>query len=290
MQDDTAKFVKAAGGKVLGSVAYPFPNTTDFSSFLIQAQSSGANVIAFTSSGADLANCMKQAQEFGLTQMGLRLAAMIGYVTDVQAMGLPVAQGLTLTETFYWDLNDRTRAFMNRIRPKLPANVFPNMSHVGNYSGVLDYLKAVKQMGVARAKASGRAVMEAMRAMPTDDDCFGPGAIRVDGRVIHPAYLFQVKTPSESKSVRATCTSCSPPRRPMRRSGRSTKAAVRWSARDDAKEARHMHDKSIIDLRTYTIRPRGMPEFLDVFDRLAMPVLLRCLGAPLGFYTSLVGR
>ena len=201
MQDDTAKFVQAAGGKVTGSVAYPFPSTTDFSSFLIQAQSSGANVIAFTSSGVDLANCIKQAQEFGLTQMGLRLAAMIGYVTDVQAMGLPVAQGLTLTETFYWDFNDRTRAFMNRIRPKLPANVFPNMSHVGNYSGVLHYLKAVKQIGVARAKGSGRAAMEAMRAMPTDDDCFGPGAIRVDGRVIHPAYLFQVKTPSESKSA-----------------------------------------------------------------------------------------
>lgn len=128
MEDDTAKFVKSAGGKVLGSATYPFPTTTDFSSYLIQAQSAGANVIGFTNSGADLANCLKQAQEFGLTQGGVRLAAMIGYVTDVQAMSLPVAQGLIMTETFYWDLNDRTRSFMKRIRPKLPANVFPNMS------------------------------------------------------------------------------------------------------------------------------------------------------------------
>ena len=161
MQDDTAKFVQAAGGNVVGSVAYPFPTTTDFSSFVIQAQSSGANVVAFTSSGADLANCIKQAHEFGLTQDGgVRLAAMIGYITDVRALGLPVAQGLSMTETFYWDLNDRTRAFMDRIWPKLPPNVFPNMSQVGNYSGVLDYLKAVKQLGVAQAKASGRAVIE----------------------------------------------------------------------------------------------------------------------------------
>ena len=198
MEDDTAKFVKSAGGKVLGSATYPFPTTTDFSSYLIQAQSAGANVIGFTNSGADLANCLKQAQEFGLTQGGVRLAAMIGYVTDVQAMSLPVAQGLIMTETFYWDLNDRTRSFMKRIRPKLPANVFPNMSQVGNYSGVLDYLKTVKQLGVARAKASGRAVIEAMKARPADDDCFGPSTIRADGRVIHPAYLFQVKTPAES--------------------------------------------------------------------------------------------
>jgi branched-chain amino acid transport system substrate-binding protein len=199
VEDDTAKFVKQAGGKVLGSVGYPFPNTSDFSSFLIQAQASGANVIAFANSGSDTINCVKQAQEFGLTQGGSRLAALVGSITDVQGMGLPVAKGLTLTETFYWDFNDRTRSFMNRIRPKLPANVFPNMSQVGNYSAVLNYLNAVKDMGVARAKASGRAVIEVMKARPTDDDCFGQGSIRVDGRVIHPAYLFQVKTPAESR-------------------------------------------------------------------------------------------
>jgi branched-chain amino acid transport system substrate-binding protein len=200
MQDDTAKFVQAAGGAVVGSVAYPFPSTADFSSFLLQAQSSGANVVGFTSSGADLANCIKQANEFGLTQGGaVRLAAMIGYITDVRALGLEAAQGLIMTETFYWDLNERTRAFMDRIRPKLPPNVFPNMSQVGNYSGVLDYLKAVKQIGVAQAKASGRAVIEAMKARAADDDCFGRSTIRIDGRVIHPAYLFQVKTPAESR-------------------------------------------------------------------------------------------
>jgi branched-chain amino acid transport system substrate-binding protein len=201
MQDDTAKFVQQAGGKVVGSIAYPFPSTTDFSSFLLQAQSSGANVVAFTSSGTDLANCIKQANEFGLTQGGdIRLAAMIGYITDVRTLGLQAAQGLVMTETFYWDLNDRTRAFMARIRPKLGADVFPNMSHVGNYSGVLDYLKAAKQLGVAQAKASGKAVLEVMRSRPADDDCFGASTIRADGRVIHPAYLFQVKTPAESRS------------------------------------------------------------------------------------------
>jgi branched-chain amino acid transport system substrate-binding protein len=103
-----------------------------------------------------------------------------------------------MTETFYWDLNDRTRNLMSRMKPKLPPNVFPNMSQIGSYSGVLDYLKVVKQLGVARAKTSGRKAIEVMKARPTDDDAFGPGKIRVDGRVIHPAYLFQVKTPAES--------------------------------------------------------------------------------------------
>ena len=154
-QADATKFAELAGGKVLGSVKYPYGGTSDFSSYLLQAQSSGANVIAFANSGADLLNCLKQAQEFGLTSKA-RLAAMVGYITDVLDMGLPVAKGLTLTETFYWDLNDRTRAFQKRIAPKLEAGVFPNMSQVGDYSSVIHYLKAVKELGVARAKASGR--------------------------------------------------------------------------------------------------------------------------------------
>lgn len=201
-QADATRFVQATGGEVVGAAIYPFPSTSDFSSFLLQAQSSGADVIAFTNSGADLANCLKQAQEFGIggTSGGPKLAAMIGYVTDVQAMGLSVAKGLTLTETFYWDLNDRTRAFMGRIKPSLPNNVFPNMSQAGNYSGVLHYLKAVKEIGVGPAKASGGAAIAAMKAMPTDDDCFGPGHIRADGRKTHAAYLFRVKTPEESKA------------------------------------------------------------------------------------------
>lgn len=198
-QADATKFVEIAGGKVLGSVRYPYGATSDFSSFLLQAQNSGANVIAFANSGADLINCLKQGQEFGLTASGARFAAMVGYITDVLGMGLPVAKGMTLTETFYWDLNDRTRAFMNRIRPKLDSGVFPNMSQVGDYSATLHYLKVVKELGVARAKASGREVVELMKKLPTDDDCFGKGSVRPDGRKIHPAYLFEVKKPEESK-------------------------------------------------------------------------------------------
>ncbi|MCP3465558.1 ABC transporter substrate-binding protein [Bradyrhizobium sp. CCGUVB23] len=197
---DAAKFVKAAGGTVLGSVRYPFGSTSDFSSFLLQAQSSGANVIAFANSGNELINCLKQAQEFGLDHGGTRMAALVGYVTDVAGMGLSTAKGLSLTETFYWDLNDRTRAFMSRVKPRLAANVYPNMSQAGDYASVLHYLKAVKELGVERAKRSGRDVVDLMKKMPTDDDCFGQGSIRADGRKIHPAYLFEVKKPEESKS------------------------------------------------------------------------------------------
>jgi branched-chain amino acid transport system substrate-binding protein len=198
---DAAKFVKAAGGTVLGSVRYPFGSTSDFSSFLLQAQSSGANVIAFANSGNELINCLKQAQEFGLDRGGTRMAALVGYVTDVTGMGLSTAKGLSLTETFYWDLNDRTRAFMNRVKPRLAANVYPNMSQAGDYASVLHYLKAVKELGVEQAKRNGRTVVELMKKMPTDDDCFGQGSIRADGRKIHPAYLFEVKKPEESKSA-----------------------------------------------------------------------------------------
>jgi branched-chain amino acid transport system substrate-binding protein len=197
---DAMKFVKAAGGSVVGAVRYPFGTTTDFSSFLLQAQSSGANVIGFANSGSELINCLKQAQEFGLDKAGQRMAAMVGYITDVVSMGLPTAKGLSLTETFYWDLNDRTRSFMSRIKPRLGDKVFPNMSQAGDYSCVTHYLKAVKELGVEKAKASGRDVVDLMKKMPTDDDCFGQGSIRADGRKIHPAYLFQVKKPEESKS------------------------------------------------------------------------------------------
>lgn len=198
---DAAKFVKAAGGTVLGSVRYPFGSTSDFSSFLLQAQSSGANVIAFANSGNELINCLKQAQEFGLDQGGTRMAALVGYVTDVLGMGLSTAKGLSLTETFYWDLNERTRAFMNRVKPRLASNVYPNMSQAGDYACVLHYLKAVKELSVGQAKRNGREVVELMKKMPTDDDCFGQGMIRADGRKIHPAYLFEVKKPAESTST-----------------------------------------------------------------------------------------
>lgn len=197
LERDTAAALQSAGGKVMGSVRFPFPGTTDFSSFLVQAQSSRAKVVAMATAGADTVNCMKQAQEFGLTRRQ-KMLALIAFICDVHAMGLPAAQGLLLTETFYWDLNDRTRAFLNRVKDKVPTN-WPNQEHAGTYSAVLHYLKAVADLGPAAARASGRAVVERMKAMPTDDDCFGPGELRADGRKIHPAYLFEVKRPEESR-------------------------------------------------------------------------------------------
>jgi branched-chain amino acid transport system substrate-binding protein len=199
IQDDTTKLLAGVGGKVVGSTAYPFPQTTEFSSYLLEAKASGANVLAFANAGDDLVNCVKQAQEFGLTGGGLTMAAMVGSITAVTGAGLPTMQNVYLSDNFYWDLNDRTRAFMARVKPRLPAGIYPNEVHAGNYSAVVDYLKIVKQMGVANAKASGRATVAAMKAKPTDDDCFGVGSIRADGRVIHPGYLFRVKTPAESK-------------------------------------------------------------------------------------------
>ncbi len=197
LAQDTGAVVTEAGGKVLGSAFYPSPGTTDFSSLLLQAQASGASVVGFANSGAETVNCIKQAAEFGLTP-AIRLAALLMYVTDVHALGLDAAQGLSLTETFYWDLNDRTRAFADRVLPKTPRNM-PNMVHAGCYAGALHWMKAAADLGVAQAKASGAATVERMKAMPTDDDCFGPGSIRADGRKLHPAFLFEAKKPSESK-------------------------------------------------------------------------------------------
>lgn len=197
-QADTTRFVEASGGKVVGSVKFPFPETTDFSSYLLQAQASGAKVLAFAASGTNFINLVKQAREFGVDK-SMKLTALACFINDVMAMDLPTAQGLTFTENFYWDLNDRTRAFTARVRPQLPANVFPNMDQAGSYAATLHYLKAVRELGVAEAKKSGRATVDMMKKMPTDDDCFGPGLIRVDGRKIHPAYLFTVKTPEESR-------------------------------------------------------------------------------------------
>ncbi len=197
LADATADVVKQAGGRVLGTAYYPSPGTTDFSSLLLQAQASGAKVLGFANAGAETVNCIKQAQEFGLTK-SMRLAALLMYVTDVHALGLDVAQGLSLTETFYWDMNERTRAFTERVRPKTPSNL-PNMDHAGCYAGALHYLKTVADMGAAEAKKSGVATVERMKAMPTDDDCFGAGSIRADGRKLHPAFLFEAKKPGESK-------------------------------------------------------------------------------------------
>jgi branched-chain amino acid transport system substrate-binding protein len=195
---DGGRFVKEAGGKVLGEARYPFPATSDFSSFLLQAQASGAKVLGLANAGADTINCIKQAAEFGLTKQ-MKIAAMLMFISDVNGLGLQTAQGLMLTETFYWDLNDRTRAFTNRVRSKTPNNL-PGMDHAGCYGATLHYLKSVADIGAAAAKADGKAAVVRMKAMPTDDDAFGHGSIREDGRGLFPAYLFQVKTPAESKA------------------------------------------------------------------------------------------
>ncbi len=194
---DTGNFVEAAGGKVLGAVRTPFPGTTDFSSFLLQAQASGAKVIGLANAGSDVTNCIKQAKEFGIK---VALAGLLVNLADIHSLGLEVCQGLVLTESFYWDLNPRTRAFAERLRVRNPARR-PGMQQAGSYSAAMHYLKVVADMGVARAKADGAALVAQMKSRPTDDDVFGTGLIRADGRKIHPSYLFQVKKPSESKGA-----------------------------------------------------------------------------------------
>ena len=200
LERDTGNFVRTAGGRVLGQVRTPFPGTTDFSSFLVQAQASRAKVIGLANAGADTTNCVKQAAEFGITRRGIKLASLLMFINDVHALGLATAQGLVLTETFYWDLNDATRRFTNKVRSAMSPNM-PSMTHAGCYAGALHYLKAVADMGAAAAKADGAAAVARMKAMPTDDDCFGKGTIRADGRKLHPAYLFEVKKPEESRGA-----------------------------------------------------------------------------------------
>jgi branched-chain amino acid transport system substrate-binding protein len=198
LERNTTRFVTAAGGKVLGSVKHPL-QSTDFSSYLLQAQQSRAKVIGFANAGTDTINSVKQAAEFGVARRGAKIAVLLMFINDVHALGLKTAQGLVCTESFYWDLNDRTRAFTNRVKGAMNGS-YPAMSHAGCYASVLHYLKAVNDMGAAAAKASGAAAVARMKAMPTDDDCFGPGTIRSDGRKLHPAYLFEVKSPEESKA------------------------------------------------------------------------------------------
>ncbi len=200
LQRDTTRFIEQASGKVTGAVRYPFPGTTDFSSFLLQAQSSGAKVLGLANAGTDSVNCVKQAHEFGLTGK-MRIAALLMVLTDVHGLGLDTAQGLVLTESFYWDLNDRTRAFTRRLLADQKPPNHPDMIHAGCYAGTLHYLKAVAAMGVAAAQADGAAVVARMKGMPCDDDAFGPSTIRADGRQVSPAYLFQVKSPAESHSA-----------------------------------------------------------------------------------------
>ncbi len=198
LQKDAASFVVGAGGKVLGQALAPFPGTTDFSSFIVQAKASGAKVLGLANGGADTVNCIKQAAEFGLIQGGMKVAGMLVLTHDVHGMGLQAAQGVSLTEPFYWDMNDGTRSFSNRYEKLYPGDM-PGSVHAGQYSGVMHYLKAVAAVGVDKAKASGKAVIDRMKSMPTDDPLFGKGAIRADGRKIHDMHLFEVKAPAQSK-------------------------------------------------------------------------------------------
>jgi branched-chain amino acid transport system substrate-binding protein len=182
---------------VLGQVRYPFPATTDFSAFVLQAQASRAKVLGMANASTDTVNTIKSAREFGLHR-SMKFAALLMGVMDIHALGLDSAQGLLLTESFYWDLNDRTRALTQRVR-QANQNRPPAMVPAGCYGATLHYLKAVADMGAAAAKADGRAAVARMKAMPTDDDAFGPGRIREDGRKIHPVFLFEVKSPAESR-------------------------------------------------------------------------------------------
>ncbi|GGC39914.1 ABC transporter permease [Siccirubricoccus deserti] len=195
---DAATFVRAAGGKVLGAARYPFPATTDFSAQIVQARASGAKVLGLANGGADIANCVKQAAEFGLQRSGVRIAAILILLPEVHSIGLNAAQGLVATDTFYWDQDDGSRAFARRFQP-LYRGIMPTHIHAGGYSATLHYLKAAASMGVAAAKADGAAAIRRMKEMPTDDPLFGRGMVRADGRKIHPAYLYQVKAPAESR-------------------------------------------------------------------------------------------
>ncbi|MGC1780609.1 MAG: ABC transporter substrate-binding protein [Xanthobacteraceae bacterium] len=194
LERDTTAVILANGGKVLGSVSHPL-NTQDFSSFLLQAQQSKAKIIGLANAGGDTINAIKQGAEFGITAGGQHFAGLLVFIGDVEAMGLKVAQGLVLTETFYWDMNDGTRAWTKRWQVDRPGK-FPTMNQAGVYSATLHYLKAVAAL---KSAADGKAVVDEMKKMPTDDPLFGKGLIRADGRKIHPAYLFQVKSPAESK-------------------------------------------------------------------------------------------
>jgi len=193
LERDTEAVVTKAGGKVLGKVRHPL-NTQDFSSFLLQAQASKAKIIGLANAGGDTTNAIKQAAEFGLVKGGQNLAGLLVFITDVHALGLDKAQGLIMTETFYWDTNDKTRAFAKKFAER-NRQIHPTMIHAGVYSATLHYLKAVE----ALKSDDGTQVIAKMKAMPTDDPLFGKGTIRADGRKVHPAYLFEVKKPSESK-------------------------------------------------------------------------------------------
>jgi branched-chain amino acid transport system substrate-binding protein len=194
LERDTAAAVEKAGGKVLGKVRHPL-NTSDFSSFLLQAQASKAKVIGLANAGGDTINSIKQGAEFGIVKGGQKFAGLLVFASDVAALGLPTAQGLTLTATWYWDANDANRAWTKRWQEERKGK-WPTMVHAGVYSGILHYLKARVALG---GNPDGKTVVAKMKATPTDDALFGKGKIDVTGRKLHDAFLFEVKKPGESK-------------------------------------------------------------------------------------------
>ncbi|MFM8547524.1 MAG: ABC transporter substrate-binding protein [Betaproteobacteria bacterium] len=204
LERDTEAVVLKNGGKVLGKVRHPL-NTQDFSSFLLQAQASKAKIVGLANAGGDTTNSIKQAAEFGIVRRGQNLAGLLVFLTDVHSLGLQTAQGLIFTETFYWDMNDQTRAFAKRFAAA-NRGIHPTMVHAGVYSAVMHYLKAIE----SGKTDDGTKVIAEMKRLPTDDPLFGKGSVRADGRKIHPAYLVEVKKPAESKGpwdyykVRAT--------------------------------------------------------------------------------------
>src|SRR5215467_7290175 len=195
LEAQTTAVVKQMGGKVLGSVRAPL-NTPDFSSYLLQAQSSKAKVVGLANAGGDTINSIKQASEFGIIKAGQRMAGLLVFITDVNSLGLDVTQGLQFTEAFYWDTNDDTRAWTKRFVEKINGRLYPTMVHAGNYGGMLHYLKAVD----AAQTTDGVKVVAKMKELPTMDPTFGPGRVREDGRHLYPMYLWQVKKPEESKA------------------------------------------------------------------------------------------
>ncbi|SFL62692.1 amino acid/amide ABC transporter substrate-binding protein, HAAT family (TC 3.A.1.4.-) [Bradyrhizobium sp. NFR13] len=196
LERDTTNAVTAKGGKIIGSVRPPL-NTADFSSFLLQAQASKAKVIGLANAGGDTINSIKQASEFGIVKGGQKLAGLLMFITDVHALGLPVANGLSFTETFYWDLNDGTRGFSKRFQARMKNKNMPTTVQAGVYSSLIHYFKTLDAMG--GNSHDGLKIVNAMKAAPTDDIIFGKGTIQPNGRKLHPAYLFEVKKPEESK-------------------------------------------------------------------------------------------
>jgi len=196
LERDTTAAVTKAGGKIVGSVKHPL-NSSDFSSFLLQAQASKAKIIGLANAGGDTTNSIKQAAEFGIVKGGQKLAGLLMFIPDVNSLGLPVAQGLNFTETFYWDMNDQTRAFSKRYSDRAKNKAPPSMVQAGVYASLIHYFKALEALG--GNPHDGTKVVAKMKELPTDDPLFGKGSIQPNGRKIHPAYLFEVKTPAESK-------------------------------------------------------------------------------------------